>query len=76
MRVPRFLRIAWLLLLISSILPWSMPASASAYNAHPRLVVIIVIDQFRGDYLERYRAEFGDGGFRVFFGSRRILHGL
>jgi len=28
---------------------------ASAYNAHPRLVVVIVIDQFRGDYLERYR---------------------
>src|ERR1700731_792449 len=64
MRVPRFLCVGWLL--ISSILSWSMSASASAYNAHPRLVVIIVIDQFRGDYLERYRAEFGDGGFRVF----------
>src|SRR6202790_2897192 len=64
MRVPRVLCVAWLL--ISSILPWSMPASASAYNGHPRLVVIIVIDQFRGDYLERYRTEFSDGGFRVF----------
>jgi arylsulfatase A-like enzyme len=42
------------------------PASsfASAYNGHPRLVVVIVIDQFRGDYLERYRDEFGDSGFR------------
>jgi predicted AlkP superfamily pyrophosphatase or phosphodiesterase len=44
-----------------------LPASfASAYNAHPKLVVIIVIDQFRGDYLERYREQFGQGGFRLF----------
>jgi len=41
-------------------------ASASAYNGHPKLVVIIVIDQFRGDYLERYRDQFGEGGFRLF----------
>jgi hypothetical protein len=39
---------------------------ASAYNAHPKLIVVIVIDQFRGDYLERYRDQFTDGGFRVF----------
>jgi predicted AlkP superfamily pyrophosphatase or phosphodiesterase len=39
---------------------------ASAYNGHPKLVVIIVIDQFRGDYLERYRDQFGEGGFRLF----------
>jgi hypothetical protein len=39
---------------------------ASAYNARPKLVVVIVIDQFRGDYLERYRDQFGEGGFRVF----------
>src|ERR1700745_3209274 len=38
-------------------------SSASAYNGHPKLVVIIVIDQFRGDYLERYRDQFGDAGF-------------
>jgi predicted AlkP superfamily pyrophosphatase or phosphodiesterase len=44
----------------------SVPASfASAYNAHPKLVVVIVIDQYRGDYLERYRDQFGDGGFRL-----------
>jgi arylsulfatase A-like enzyme len=39
-------------------------SSASAYNGHPKLVVVIVIDQFRGDYLERYRDQFGDAGFR------------
>src|SRR5258707_7642510 len=40
-------------------------AYGSAYNARPKLVVVIVIDQFRGDYLERYRDELGDGGFRL-----------
>jgi len=45
----------------------SIPAAfASAYNARPKLIVVIVIDQFRGDYLERYRDQFGDGGFRLF----------
>ncbi len=45
----------------------SLPAGfASAYDGHPKLVVVIVIDQFRGDYLERYRHQFGEGGFRVF----------
>jgi arylsulfatase A-like enzyme len=44
----------------------SAPAAfASAYNAHPKLVVVIVIDQFRGDYLERYYDQFGEGGFRL-----------
>jgi hypothetical protein len=28
-------------------------------------VVVIIIDQFRGDYLERYRDQFADGGFRL-----------
>src|SRR5579871_2930041 len=38
---------------------------ASAYSGHPKLVVVIVIDQFRGDYLERYHDQFGDAGFRL-----------
>ncbi|HMJ21426.1 MAG TPA: alkaline phosphatase family protein, partial [Terriglobales bacterium] len=37
----------------------------SAYNARPKLIVIVVIDQFRGDYLERYRDQWGEGGFRL-----------
>jgi hypothetical protein len=40
-------------------------SAASAYNGHPKLIVVIVIDQFRGDYLERYRDQFGDSGFRL-----------
>src|SRR6202158_2093107 len=60
MRLPRSLFVALLLLC-------SIPtAFASAYNARPKLVVVIVIDQFRGDYLERSRGQFGDGGFRLF----------
>jgi hypothetical protein len=54
-------------LLLGVALATAIPASfASAYNAHPKLVVVIVIDQFRGDYLERYRDQFGEGGFRLF----------
>src|SRR6201995_6112274 len=42
-------------------------ARASAYDAKPKLVVILVIDQFRGDYLDRYRADFKtEDGFNLF----------
>jgi predicted AlkP superfamily pyrophosphatase or phosphodiesterase len=60
MRLPRALCVALFLL---SVIPGGF---ASAYNARPRLIVIVVIDQFRGDYLERYRDQFGEGGFRLF----------
>lgn len=54
------------LVIISVLLRACVAASfASAYNGHPKLVVVIVIDQFRGDYLERYRDQFGEGGFRL-----------
>jgi len=43
----------------------AVPSFASAYNGRPKLIVVIVIDQFRGDYLERYRDQFGDAGFRL-----------
>jgi len=55
-----------LLLLATVLLSLPCPSSASAYNGHPKLVVIIVIDQFRGDYLQRYHDQFGEGGFRLF----------
>ncbi len=41
-------------------------AFASAYDAHPKIVVVLVIDQFRADYLERYRADLKGRGFRLF----------
>jgi len=42
------------------------PAPDSAYSAHPKLVVIVVIDQFRSDMLNRYRSEFQGRGFKLF----------
>jgi predicted AlkP superfamily pyrophosphatase or phosphodiesterase len=58
--------IVYLLVSTSLCLLPASPALASAYNGHPKLIVIVVIDQFRGDYLERHRDQFGEGGFRLF----------
>jgi arylsulfatase A-like enzyme len=41
-------------------------AEAQAYVGQPKLVVIIVIDQFRGDYLNRDHAKFKGHGFKLF----------
>ena len=54
------------LLLALLVIPWAPLALASAYDGHPRLVIILVIDQFRADYLDRYRADFKGRGFRLF----------
>jgi arylsulfatase A-like enzyme len=66
MRAPTRCRLAGTLIYLLLCLFPAGRAFASAYNGHPKLVVIIVIDQFRGDYLERYRDQFGEGGFRLF----------
>ncbi len=39
--------------------------AADPVPAAPALVVVITIDQFRGDYLDRFRAHFVPGGFRL-----------
>jgi hypothetical protein len=41
-------------------------AQSQAYSGRPKLIVIVVIDQFRGDYLNRDRAEFKGRGFNLF----------
>jgi predicted AlkP superfamily pyrophosphatase or phosphodiesterase len=55
-----------LLLLVAALLfaPLSL---ASAYDGRPRLIVIVIVDQFRGDFLERSRSHFGPDGFNLFF---------
>src|SRR6516225_3665858 len=58
-------RVLYLMACIAAFLAVPKAAIASAYNGHPKLIVVIVIDQFRGDYLERYRDQFGDAGFRL-----------
>jgi predicted AlkP superfamily pyrophosphatase or phosphodiesterase len=44
-----------------------VPARADVYHATPKLVVVLVLDQFRGDYLDRYRDDFKTpSGFNLF----------
>ena len=52
--------------ILSVVLLVATAAFGSAYQAQPKLLVILIIDQFRGDYLERYHDEFGPNGFRTF----------
>ncbi len=59
-------RIAALVLVCTLTLVGLPRARATAYNNHPRLVIILILDQFRADYLERYRADFKDNGFDLF----------
>jgi len=45
----------------------TVAAEAQAYRAKPKLVIELVIDQFRGDYLDRYRDDFKTAnGFNLF----------
>src|SRR4051812_16206986 len=44
----------------------SSVALAQPPAPRPRLVVVIVIDQFRPDYLRRFRPYFGNSGFNLF----------
>ncbi len=59
-------RFAALLLLATLPFAAAPRAGATAYDAHPKLVILLVIDQFRADYLQRYRSEFKGRGFRLF----------
>ncbi len=59
-------RIAALVLVCTLTLVYIPRADATAYDDHPKLVIILVLDQFRADYLERYRADFKARGFNLF----------
>ncbi len=55
------------LLVFALALAASLPAAAQVYQARPKLVIILVLDQFRADYLERFRTDFKTpGGFNLF----------
>jgi len=64
--MPMLNRLCFLVLIFALTAGFAPRANASAYDAHPKLVVILVIDQFREDYLQRYRADFKPKGFRLF----------
>ena len=55
-------------LCLAVLIAFASPATTSAqvYEGRPKLIVIVVIDQFRGDYLNRYRSQFKGRGFRLF----------
>lgn len=61
---PRSLPFRALFFLALLLLP--MLAQAQAYVGKPKLIVLIVIDQFRGDYLNRDYAQFKGNGFKLF----------
>lgn len=56
--------------LVLSLIGPAMICRAESPSPGPRLVVFVVIDQFRGDFVEAYREHFVDGGF-----NRLIKHG-
>ena len=58
------LPLASFLMLPVAELPESLRASTEAGSAHPKLVVLVVFDQMRGDYLKKWQPLFGDGGFK------------
>jgi arylsulfatase A-like enzyme len=64
---PRRRLVISLALVIASSLAFSAAAQQrrrAANAGKPRLVVGIVIDQFRADYLTRFEDQFGEGGFK------------
>ncbi|NJO01751.1 MAG: hypothetical protein HC880_08725 [Bacteroidia bacterium] len=52
----------YLLLILSILQCWLAQAQLS--NERPKLVVGVVVDQMRYDYLFRYYEKYGDGGFK------------
>jgi predicted AlkP superfamily pyrophosphatase or phosphodiesterase len=50
-------------LILAAALAFALPLPSSAEE--PKLVVAILVDQLRYDYLERFRDQFTEGGFRL-----------
>jgi len=53
-----------ILVCLSILLPYSQPSAKTNFLQRPKLVVGIVVDQMRWDYLYRYYDRYGDGGFK------------
>jgi len=58
-----------LILLIFGLFPASINPQTTIQRPRPKLVVILVIDQFRYDYLERFRSRFVERGFNLLLKS-------
>lgn len=51
----------------------SVAVSAGAQRPTPDLVVLISLDQFRADYLQRFRPYFGSSGFNLLLGRGAVF---
>ncbi len=60
----RMFRAVGIVLAAALALAGSGVAPAQPETTRPKLVVVLVIDQFRADYLERFMPKFGPQGFR------------
>src|SRR5512146_2711242 len=49
-------------------------AGGPAAIRQPRLIIMLVIDQFRYDYLLRFRPEFVQGGFNLLLGGANFVN--
>jgi predicted AlkP superfamily pyrophosphatase or phosphodiesterase len=54
------------LLSVAASLATFVPGTVLAQRPRPKLVVVVVIDQFRPDYLTRFSRFFGKAGFNLF----------
>jgi predicted AlkP superfamily pyrophosphatase or phosphodiesterase len=69
-------------LFVVALLAFSAPIRAAAPQAaggtaairRPRLIIMLVIDQFRYDYLLRFRPEFVRGGFNLLLGGANFVN--
>jgi hypothetical protein len=61
---PQFVRLSLTVGVLCCCLPALRAAEPRAEDSRPRLAVLVVVDQLRGDYLERWGKLFGEGGFR------------
>ncbi|QQR87788.1 MAG: alkaline phosphatase family protein [Flavobacteriales bacterium] len=57
----------------SFFLSFTLPAQQPSWQHPPKLVVGIVVDQMRTDYIYRYWDNFGDGGFKRLIGDGAFL---
>jgi arylsulfatase A-like enzyme len=57
------LRVGSVIALATILLPVQVATAHAQDDMPARLVVVLSVDQLRGDYLERFRPHFGDGGF-------------
>lgn len=66
-RIVSSLLIALTVLVLFGFQPMARAAEPVAPVKRPKLVIILVIDQFRGDTIERYKGELAGRGFNLFY---------